>query len=97
MTREKQLTIESAKKALKSLLCQDGLDKKIGINWHNFTKVENEKKTFRITAERLSLTSLIYVVENDMIEDVFFHPSVSPPKDGYPTTKMRYHIYIIFQ
>ena len=66
------------------------------INWNNLRKVSEEKNTFRITADKLSLTSLIYLVESDDIDDVYFHPSVAPPRDEQMSTAMRYHLYIKF-
>ena len=94
--RRKKLNIKEAESILRELMEHNGTDKKVGINWANFRKAGGADRTFRITAEKLSLTSLIYLVESEFIEDVYFHPSVAPPRDGIISTAMRYHLYITF-
>ena len=87
---------ESVLILLQDVFKYNNLDKRLGINWKNLRKVDNEPKVYRITADKISLTSLIYLVEHESIEDVYFHPSVAPPRDGIQSTAMRYHLYIKF-
>ena len=93
----KELLNLKAKKMLQDILKVDSLDEKLGINYDNFRKVPGEKNTFRITADKISLTGLIYLIEHEDIEDVYFHPSVAPPRDGITSVAMRYHLYVIYR
>ena len=90
------LTIENVLEILQEVFKFNNLDEKLGINWKNLRKAKDEDKVFRITADKISLTSLIYLVEHELIEDVYFHPSVAPPRHGIQSTAMRYHLYIKF-
>lgn len=91
-----KITVTKAKILLQEVMSHNSLDERLGINWDNFKSIRGEKGTFRITADKISLTGLIYLLEHDAIEDVYFHPSVAPPRDGIQSTAMRYHLYVIF-
>jgi len=91
-----RISLANAKKLLQGIMSHNSLDDRLGINWDNFRNVRGEKGTFRITADKISLTGLIYMLEHESIEDVYFHPSVAPPRDGIQSTAMRYHLYVIF-
>lgn len=91
-----KLTIEKAKELLQDILKVGNLDEKLGINWNNLREIKGEKLTFRITANMISLTALIYMIEHESIDDVYFHPSIAPPREEALSTAMRYHLYIKF-
>ena len=91
-----KITAAKAKKLLQEVMSYNSLDDRLGLNWNNFRAARGQKGTFRITSDKISLTALIYLLEHESIEDVYFHPSVAPPRDGIQSTAMRYHLYVVF-
>ena len=62
----------------------------------NFRLSSNKEDTVQFTINILSLDLLFSIMEMEEVENVYFHPSASPPKTHLSPTASRYRVYVHF-
>ena len=64
------------------------------LSFKNHRKFEGRENTFRFTINLVSLDFLIALMEEELVDNVFFNPSVPPPGSTTEGISLRYKIYI---
>ena len=87
------------KKSLELLkeIVGDLRSEELGINWENHKKHRKIQNCYKVTCDMMSIKLLIDFMDNPAIEEVYYHPSVSPPGAGVDPIAMRYRIYVIYK
>ena len=93
--KKKEISKSEALEIAKDILSKE--EDFLGINWRNFRKVEEQNNTYRVTVEKLSLDALIRILEDENINNVYFHPSVAPVGIGVDGIALRYRLYFVFE
>ena len=88
----RNVTEEESLSLLQSMVVD--FDEDLGINWVNHRTLPGKDDTFRVTAKALSLPSLVHIMENEKVKNVYFHPSVAPSGKGNDPISLRYRLYI---
>lgn len=86
------ITLKKAKEIIEECFDEDRDFCKVK-NYRIFTKKEN---TVAVTVNILSLDVLFSIMEHDLIENVYFHASASPPKTHLGPSDFRFKVYIQF-
>ena len=62
----------------------------------NFRLSTKKENTVQLTVNILSLDVLFTLMEHDLIENVYFHASASPPRSHVDPSAMRFRVYVQF-
>lgn len=62
----------------------------------NFKISQRKPNTVQFTVNILSLDVLFSLMESEEVENVYFHPSVAPPRSHVDASASRYRIYVKF-
>ena len=89
------MNIKKAKEIIKSVL--KGREEFLKFSWGNFKSTVGKRNMYQSTVEKISLDTLIELLEHPEIKNVYFHPSVAPPGHGTDGIALRYRIYFEFK
>ena len=67
------------------------------LNFKNHKKYNQLHNTFRFTVDLVSLDFLVALMEEELVENVFFNPSAPPPGGALDGISMRYKIYVKYE
>ena len=64
------------------------------LNFKNHRKHPIKKNTFRFTLDLISLEFLISLMEDEIVKNVYFNPSIPPPGGSIDSISLRYKVYV---
>ena len=86
------ITLKNAQEIIEELFGED----KDFCALKNFRLSRKRDNTVQLTVNILSLDVLFTLMEHDLVENVYFHASASPPRSHVDPSAMRFRVYVQF-
>lgn len=90
--RKKTVTEDQSLKILKKYL--DKSNASDILNFKNHRKHDIRPNVYRFTVDLISLEFLISIMEDELVKNVYFNPSIPPPGGSVDSISLRYKVYV---